>query len=283
MFFDDVSYSGLQIDDTIRLNYFNTFPNFTLYLTVPFISNNAKFIIASNKNFIKFWSNSVIISDLRTEFLNGINEKDYEKYRYIYNSFCGFGGEREPGFQCQYTQIPIYFDHKIADSVSTLNKLLYFGTYPIEESNILQNPYTLEYYRCQPKCILTSLINNCDSNMCISITGVQKSDYCSKKIIDPPYNKICPQTFYKFIKYSFPSPPYPSYEEIIKHITDNQQKITLMTLLNFYNTQTTVFSPRISKSLRASAVKKYENLEYKQKYNKYKQKYLELKKVLNNS
>ncbi len=285
LFFDDMSYSGTQIAHEINHRYTRSsflrqipIPNFEVYITAPFISTTAKARII-DLPFVKYWSSTKIIPTLKEQFLAGLAETDIQRYTEIYNLICDIEleGNKKYGFQCRSSIIPIYFDHKIADSISTFNKLLYFGTYPIDRSNP----------SCQPRCIITPLINNCSENVNIVIKYFEDKNYCSRELMDIPPEKTCPPTFYKSIEYSLPSPPNPSYEEIKKHIESTQPEITLMSILKFYDTRTTVFNSGIttSSSAAASALNKYlleyENLDYKRKYNKYKEKYLELKKNKN--
>lgn len=284
LFFDDMSYSGTQIADQINYRFLTTdditrqyipIPNLDIYITVPFISETAKSNISS-KSFIKYWRSSQTIFSLQRQFFEGIPESQIQKYREIYTLLCTNHHSKHSGFQCNERIIPIYFDHKIADSYSTFNKLLYFGIYPINTSNP----------SCSSKCILTPLINNCEQNKDVSVPYLPNNNYCLDYIIDIRHDIICPTTFYKSIDYYFP-PPYPSFEIIKQYLKDNHIVLTLISLLNYYDTRTTVFNSGIttSSSVTASALNKYlleyENLDYKRKYNKYKEKYLELKKNKN--
>jgi hypothetical protein len=88
--------------------------------------------------------------------------------------------EQKKGFYCRKTHTLTYFDHKLADGLSTMNIFLRFGTYPINE---------------QQECLIESVINNCGvyqltPNLCDS----------SKTITD---EDSCPKTFYKTIEYTF--------------------------------------------------------------------------------
>jgi hypothetical protein len=88
-------------------------------------------------------------------------------------------------FQCNKDkdQYLIYFDHKIADSLSTLQKFILFGSYPSES------------------CKLTSMLNNCT----IRDNAEFNKEICKSNITDlndEKYNTyICIKTFYKAINY----------------------------------------------------------------------------------
>jgi hypothetical protein len=98
--------------------------------------------------------------------------------------------------QCHYGIIPIYFDHKLADGLSTFQKLLRFGTYPLNQNDI---------------CIHRSLINNCEVP---NIDEQKITNLCNFDLIDIPDDTSCPISFYKNIEYKYKEIPLPIFFEI---------------------------------------------------------------------
>jgi hypothetical protein len=75
----------------------------------------------------------------------------------------------------------VYFDHKLADGVSTMDVFLRFGTYPINENQ---------------ECQFESVINNCEPYE-------TPKNLCQEALEGITDEKSCPKTFYKTIKYTF--------------------------------------------------------------------------------
>ena len=241
LFFDDMSYSGTQMVDSIPTNEKSI--NIDIYITAPFISFVAKEkLLRSNLN-VKFWENIELVPKLETSFLSGIQADQKDEYQTIFNNVCR-NHHASPtdhfyqAYQCMDTMIPIYLDHKIADGISTFQKLIYFGTYPMNKS-------------CDESCIRTPLIKKCvDNNRRL----YAEISYCSQFIADIDDDNTCPQTFYKKIIYNFKTDTelIPDYNE--KNLVD---------VINYYD-----------------SIGKFLDVKYKQKYLKYKIKYLNLKRLL---
>lgn len=103
--------------------------------------------------------------------------------------------------RCASFKTLIYFDHKLADDASTFQKVLYFGSYPINSTNSNGK---------KKPCIQESLITNCSINPEVLSQMEQSSqNSCRNYIqsgskmwnIDQKY--VCPPTFYKNIEYTF--------------------------------------------------------------------------------
>jgi len=86
--------------------------------------------------------------------------------------------------QCNYNIIPIYFDHKVADALSTFQKFLRFGIYPIN--------YDAE-------CEHESIINNCEP----PIDTYTYKNMCKDYLHDIPSEFVCPIPYYKTIIYEY--------------------------------------------------------------------------------
>jgi hypothetical protein len=86
---------------------------------------------------------------------------------------------------CSVQYTPIYFDHKIADEVSTFNKVLFTGAYPINTGGI---------------CEINPLIGGCDNIP--QIQSLFGKNPCATTItLDSEVP--CFPSFYKTISYTF--------------------------------------------------------------------------------
>lgn len=100
-------------------------------------------------------------------------------------------------FRCSTFKTLIYFDHKLADDASTFQKVLYFGSYPINGE------------RAPPACEHENLIEGCEisSKVLNYMRNIGKNacrDYIQygRKVWNINQNVICPKTFYKNILYT---------------------------------------------------------------------------------
>jgi len=284
LFFDDMSYSGSQISNILNYHflYYNNskgvsepLPNVDIFITTPFISKTAKSILIVGK--FNYWHSTIIINTLYEQFINNIEEPLLTKYNTIYNEFCkNHKYSPNSGFSCKDSIIPIYFDHKIADSWSTFNKLLYFGSYPINSSSST----------CTPNCIKTNLIKKCSSTTFHE--HILEKNFCLNKFQDISNEQgACPKTFYKNIIYILPNSP--PLETIIRDLNEYKyDSISLIKLLKYYDnlklfpphtnhistfSTPTPINPFSSSALPASKPPS----DYLKKYLKYKNKYIMLK------
>jgi hypothetical protein len=234
--FDDMSYSGTQLATTISSYKFNKNNKTDFFITTCYISKTAiQRIKNENHNkYILYWKNIEEIPTLR-ELFNDDN---------LINEMCQINSFASKSIQCLDTLIPIYFDHKIADHYSTFQKLLIFGTYPINNEN------------CEPICINMSLINNC------SITNISNKNLCSTYIVDDL--DICPKTFYKTFKYEY-------YENNINDNIIDDFEYDDLKLVQFIDNCINI------KKYKFNLLNSTYN-----KYMKYKYKYNLLRKKLNN-
>jgi hypothetical protein len=256
LYFDDMSYSGTQISLSIPRNKkIQKTTNTDIYITTPIISDTAIGKIHERNKHVKYWDGTIVIGNLYDLFVN-----DNEEYKKLYDIFCNSSefinilGNKDKlirGFQCYAAIIPIYFDHKIADSYSTFQKLLNFGTYPIVKTST-----------CEPECITTPLINNCDNFMkneiiapddelFIQDTNIKKN-LCHEIIMDIEAKNTCPNTFYKTFQYHLPCK---------SAITDDEYKNS--SLVSFIQ--------------MCNELKKYNSLKI---HAKYRYKYIEIKNLL---
>lgn len=240
LFFDDMSYSGTQMVGSIP--EIEKSINVDIYISTPFISLTAKKRLLDKNPNVKFWENMEFVSTLESSFLSGIPEDQRDEYQLLFNNICkNFTGVFWRAYQCTDTMIPIYFDHKMADGLSTFQKLIYFGIYP------MNNP-------CDKSCVRTPLIKKCvDNNLRINA----EIPYCINFITDISDEESCPQTFYKKIIFNFNTD---------RELIPDYQKKTLVDVIKYYD-----------------SIGKFLGGGYKQKYLKYKIKYLKLKRLLGGS
>lgn len=205
LMFDDMSYSGLQISSYINDNSYSI--NFDIYITLPYISLTAYDRIKKKNNNVMVWNSTEIMDTFYNTFTNhGMNER----YKQLYDKFCINNPSKvnlKKGFQCNPKLIPVYFDHKIADFMSTFQKLLVFGLYPIDSTN--QNS----------KCVISSLIEKCIPN---DLTKINYQNKCDKYLENLKEKDACPKPIYKMLKYDFACD--------IKNVSDSDER-TLVYLL----------------------------------------------------
>jgi hypothetical protein len=196
LYFDDMSYSGTQIANTIVDSKMCDIENICdYYLTCVFISETALTKIQNEINSychnfkIKYWNNIQIIPTLEKQFYYNIPDNEKSYYKKIYEKICNsYENNKFMGFGCFESHTPIYFDHKIADFMSTLDKLLYFGSYPINTDCI------------ESKCIRTPLLKKCIENNTIIEKDI---NFCNNFYMGVNEEMECPKTFYKQINYKY--------------------------------------------------------------------------------
>jgi hypothetical protein len=104
-----------------------------------------------------------------------------EQSKHILHSIYLIKKKLNKTFNSEKRRTLVYFDHKLADGVSTMDIFLRFGTYPINENQ---------------ECKLESVINNCK-------VYELPQNLCQEALAGIPDEKSCPKTFYKTIKYTF--------------------------------------------------------------------------------
>lgn len=246
LFFDDMSYSGSQMYSSIPKKRVDV----DIYISAPYMSKTAINLLKQKNDSLNYWHNIQIIPSIRESFLDGIDNTLIEYYDRLFVIMCMQKATKfYKSFQCYESIIPIYFDHKIADGVSTFQKLIYFGIYPIEQTNP----------ECHPICKRTPLIKKClkhnneiDSEY--NNEKVPQYNYCHFGMVDMEDEYACPMTFYKEIIYNL------SDDDVIP----KYDKLNIVTLTKYY-----VDTGRI-----------LTGESFREKYLKYKTKYLKLKKIL---
>jgi hypothetical protein len=233
LFFDDMAYSGSQMLGSIP-EYRNNI-NVDIYITTPFISEIAKQRVLAKHSMVNFWENIVQVPSLKSSFMKSIPEVLTNKYLTLFRDICeNIPNDFFNAYQCYGDMIPIYFDHKIADGMSTFQKLLNFGSYPIQEG-------------CTT-CFRIPLIKKCiDTNIRLN----PDKSYCTDMLGDIDDNDTCPATFYKKIIYNFATDT-----ELIPKYT----KLSLVNVIMYYD------------SIGKFSVENYQQkyLKYKMKYLKLK-------------
>jgi hypothetical protein len=187
--FDDMSYSGRQLDlGTPDKQQLTETTNVTYHLAISYVSSFAN-------NYLKvkgllFYKNTEIVPVFE-DVVKDYYKTEPETIKRI-TSLCIWppfttanfkrGGNT---FSCVfgYGQTLIYFDHKIADHLSTLYFIISLGEYPVNSSiNIVKN--SISKHTMTPSAQSGSIISSCRSE--------QLSD-----------NQDCYSAFYKRFKYSF--------------------------------------------------------------------------------
>jgi len=240
--FDDMSYSGTQIIDYIHGIFEYKFyegtdaekktlqDNIDFYLCMPYITKFAQEKITESFGiFIKYFKETEVLESFLTSATKIIKEstlsvQDKSKEKKCLEKLCISKHPDEPTydhiiqskqipFQCEPGKIPVYFDHKVADSVSSFGKILLTGSHPVKAGEI---------------CEYIPLIGGIDSTF---ETLLNKP--CSTKYLD--FNKILDrtQTYTKFPKTFYKRPGFNyNYDEHIlnpeEHLFDEIKRVKLL-------------------------------------------------------
>lgn len=181
---DDMSYSGMQMGDTIEY----IAPNFQegttyYYPLIPYMGITAKKHLLSIWPHLRFSGHTLVIQSF-AHFIEaaGYNKKqilktlDQEPWKLLY----GIEGDH----------ILIYFCHKLADSVSIPNKML-AGLYVADSEGKVTKTF--------------HAIHNCEDAVYQTTDGEVMGP--QTVVGDFEDDKTCPLAFYKFIQYTFDGKP----------------------------------------------------------------------------
>lgn len=136
LYCDDMSYTGSQIKSNFlrgkNANLEDT--NIDKYLIIAYLSNSAYTKLSTIKN-VHFFKDTVLVNSYIDQLKNKYGDTNHEMVDNVVKMFTS--QSNDPFFtmgkkacNCNMAYTPIYFDHKIADELSTFNKLLFTGSYP---------------------------------------------------------------------------------------------------------------------------------------------------------
>jgi len=206
---DDMSYSGTQMAQCIPSKIKNDEVNFLewgdWYLTIPYIGSNAfhKNKLGETSRWTSRFDNTEVIPTL-----NSLWKKKYNTDEVKYNTdgvlYHIFKKKHMLGFQLTNDQSAIYFDHKIADAYSIIQKILYLGTYPTTKG-------------CAGSIL--PLINNCEVNY----DDVDlEYDYCNEYEVD--FDAPCWLAHYKTIQWTYNNVNIDNKEFLCNVLLNNSKK-----------------------------------------------------------
>ena len=193
MLIDDCIYSGLQMGSTIRSITYKNKMTFNFYFLIPFMSKKGKKYIEENFNANLFLSNNnckIIFLDhiyFITEINNILTFNEIDKISKFYNGLISFNNK-----------YLIYFDHKLADVVSTITGF-FLGIVPCKKNIKLIIDLKFTYFdriivpdKYINGFIVIPIIKNCSNY-------TNKLNLTSPKCPAPPY-KSSFKNFMKQIK-----------------------------------------------------------------------------------
>jgi len=209
LYFDDMSYSGLQMfssaysnanlkNRTRQLSEKGKLLNFDWYACVPYVSSKGRERLNGH---VKFFEETEIIFSLQKQIEKNELEIPLNKIEKLLGLFNNnnnnfFYGRRAFGmtnnFRGYLDKSVVYFDHKLADSISVYQKILTAGSFPTEVEN----------------CKYIPLINNCvadpyGGHTCGYVDPTTEIHGHSHLEKDIPNDKACPRNFYKNIIYTY--------------------------------------------------------------------------------
>lgn len=138
LYCDDMSYTGSQIKSNFmrRKNANLDDTNIDKYFIIAYLSNTAYTKLSTIKN-VHFFKDTVLVDSYIDQLKNKYGETNPEMVQNVVKMFTYTNNQNDAFFtqgrkacNCNMTYTPIYFDHKIADELSTFNKLLFTGSYP---------------------------------------------------------------------------------------------------------------------------------------------------------
>ena len=196
---DDMTYTGNQIFNHFRRKATQKEPDDHIekYLVISHLSNVASKKLSEVPN-MNYFADTVVVNSYITQLKEKYSETHKEMVDNIMEMFKWTTKPINMGRKacnCSLQHIPIYFDHKIADSLSTFDKLLFTGSYPTRSS----------------ECEITPLIGGCDD-----IEELKKlfPDSCTEEgTLDSEVP--CYPAFYKKISYTFHGTPLDTEEKNI--------------------------------------------------------------------
>ena len=200
IYFDDMSYSGSQVNT--NLSNFNL--NLKIYFFCPYYSVIAAKNIKKENNNFNFFKTTEFIESFKNQFI-----KDFYYGDIILNEIKN-NDIYMNAFQYNDDLVPIYFDHKVADAVSTFQKIILLGTYPVLNE--------------KSKCTITSLIEECKDD-----NNKYNQNYCNIKVLDlyqlnRGNNKYCINSYYKTFNYIYKNIEFKKYTDIVE-FSENIKKI----------------------------------------------------------
>jgi hypothetical protein len=107
----------------------------------------------------------------------------------------------------------VYFDHKIADYLSTLISIISFGIYPVNTSDST----------CIPTCEINNLINGCNNTYTVDCKKFYSN--CSNT------NLECPMTWYKQDNFYYDFPYFRILQENLLNF-DRMSLVEIITIIN---------------------------------------------------
>jgi hypothetical protein len=198
VYFDDMSYSGTQLLYNMTNNGFDdkTLANSHIYLFIPYISKTVQKLYKSTIFSFKYFHHTEFIDTLEDQLIQWCETYSKNAYKILrtvcpplYNTdndadffMCGEAEGIAMSDSKIPLKIPIYFEHKLADDLSTFEAVLRYGLYSKQQ-------YRNYYNKIPPENI--PLINNCEQNL-----------------------DDCPPTYYKTIKYTYNNKPITSYRDL---------------------------------------------------------------------
>lgn len=201
--FDDMSYSGQQIEqsitDIVRFIYNKQITNLHYYITVGYITRHAKRLFSQMP--VKMLANTEQVPDLgqimkthfkdKPDMLKRIRQMCTSLGSFIVmlarNNPTAFSLKRGRNvFDCRLDKAAIYFDHKIADDLSILSTLFSKGSYP---KNLSSNNVKAGLKKMISELPLFSgpLISGCNGSQTECYTSFYKKFYYTflTKTLDP--------------------------------------------------------------------------------------------------
>lgn len=210
LYCDDMSYTGSQIKSNFlrgkNANLEDT--NIDKYLIIAYLSNAAYTKLSTIKN-VHFFKDTVVVNSYIDQLKNKYGDTNPEMVDNVVKMFTSqsnnpFFTMGKKACNCNMAYTPIYFDHKIADELSTFNKLLFTGSYPTTSV-----------------CEINPLIHGC-TNLAELETLFGKNPCTTNYTLDSEVP--CFPSFYKTILYTINGNNIDQDENVVALLVEAQMK-----------------------------------------------------------
>jgi len=196
---DDMSYTGSQLYSNIRLrkNYFNGetafLENMSVFIAIPYLTPLVTTKLKDVK-YVEYSENSIFINRYIDELSIKYGETNPTEVKDVIDIMVNLKQKHKLSNDACMGSVgytAIYFDHKVADELSTFKKVLFTGAYPVKD---------------QTDCSKNPLILGCDSEVI---------DYKCNSALYIDYELECYPSFYKKIKFKINNRQIKSSKSII--------------------------------------------------------------------
>jgi len=179
---DDMSYTGSQLYSNIYLGkkYNDIFNKINVFIAIPYLTPLVKAKLKTLP-YVEYSNYSIVINRYIDELDIQYGKTHPEDVKNVIDIMVNLNNKHKLANLASMSSIgyvAIYFDHKVADELSTFKKILFTGAYPVVN---------------ETDCNKNTLISGCEN---------EKIDFKCNSQLYIDYELSCYPSFYKTIKYT---------------------------------------------------------------------------------